>query len=127
MVVASLAVSNYFDPLVPSSLPQLQHESNRQREQLNQLSSTLASTGFVCDCSNSKHRYYVKSFLLRVYFENDVKCDKKAVTAASLESRPCQIQRLIITNNDTANATNTTTQRGFNSRSDYAKTTDLKR
>ena len=87
-------VSNYVDPQIPSSLPQLQHHSNRQKEQINQLSSTLASTSFVRDSSNSKHRYYVNSFLLRVYFESDVKCDKKAVTAALLEGQLCQIQRL---------------------------------
>ena len=71
------------------------------------------------------HRYYVKSFLLRVY-EIDVKCNKKAVIAASLKGQPCQIQQLI-TDIDTASATNILTQRGFNSRTDYPKTTDLKR
>ena len=35
-------------------------------------------------------KHYVKSFPLRVYFENAVKCDKKAVTVASLEDQPCQ-------------------------------------
>ena len=121
----SLAVSNYFNPQVPSSLPQFQHDNNRQREQLNQLSSTFASTSFVCDSSNSNAQ--ALSFL-RVYFKNDVECDKKAVTVALLEGQPCQIQRLI-TDNDTTSTTNitTTTQRGFNSRTDCAKTTYLKR
>ena len=72
------------------------------------------------------HKYSVKSFFLRVYFDNDVQCDKKAVTVALLEVQPCQIQRLI-TDNDTTSATNITTQRGFNSRTDCAKTTNLKR
>ena len=72
------------------------------------------------------HSYYVKSFMLRVYFENHVKCDKKAVAAASFEGQPCKIQRLL-TDNDTTSATNvTTTQCRFSSRTDYAKTTDLK-
>ena len=30
------------------------------------------------------HRYYDKSFFLRVYFDNDVQCDKKAVTVACM-------------------------------------------
>ena len=30
-VVSDVAVSNYFDPQVPSSLVQLQHNNNRQR------------------------------------------------------------------------------------------------
>ena len=47
--LASLVVSNYFDSQVPSSLPQLQHDNNRLREQLNQLSSTLGYTSFVYD------------------------------------------------------------------------------
>ena len=55
------------------------------------------------------YRYHIEFFLLRVYFGNGVKCDKKAVTAASLEGQPCQIQRLII-DDDTASATNISTK-----------------
>ena len=50
-----------------------------------------------------------------VFIENAAKCDKKAVTAGSLEGPPCQIKQLI-TKNDTSSEINiTTTQREFNS------------
>ena len=72
------------------------------------------------------HRYSIKSFLLRVYFESASERDK-AVTAASLEDQPCQIQELIVDNNTTSAVNITTTQRGFNSHIGYAKTINSKR
>ena len=73
MAVASVTVSNYFDPQVPSSLPQLQHDNNWQRERLNQLFSTWHLRASFEIVLTQMHRYHVKSFLLRVYFENNVK------------------------------------------------------
>ena len=127
VAMASLAVSNYFDPIAPSSLPQLQHDNNRQRNNSTNFPLCLHLRASFVTVPTQMHRYYVISYLLRVYFENDVKCDKEAVAATSLESQPCQIQ-LLITDNGTTSATNiTTTQREFHSRTDHAKTTDLKR
>ena len=93
MAVASLAsatlvVSNYFDP----KYLLLYYSSNTitiDKEATQPTFFYVASTSFDCDSSNSKHRYYVKSFLLRIYFENAAKCGKKAVTAALLEGQPC--------------------------------------
>ena len=91
VTVASLTDSNYFDPQAPSSLLQLQHNNNRQRNNSTNFPVRWDLRASFVIVLTHMQKYFVKSFLLRVYFENVAKCDKKTVTATSLEDQPCQI------------------------------------
>ena len=84
MAVASLAVSTI---LIPDYLL-LYHSSNTitidKGNNSNNFPLRLHLRALFVIVLTQMHRYYNKSFFLRVYFDNDVQCDKKAVTVACM-------------------------------------------
>ena len=96
-----MEVFDYFNPqvfLLHDSFPTM---TINKREQLIQLDLRFLLTSFFCDSfqlrlktyrfTKTKYTFIPATYLL----ENGAKCDKKAVTATSLEDQPCQIQPLI--------------------------------